>query len=139
MTNSELIGLIADSRRSLERSYCYVGDTIPWGHLWDEQLRLERATSGQLGFIVPALIAGGMAVAAIAAWAWKHHEDTKALELRAKCVDDLMSSGRVSREQAISQCYGSQVGITGDIELILKYTMIAGLLFGSIWVFSKLR
>lgn len=83
-----------------------------------------RPGPGDLGWILPVAIIGGSAVASLAAWAWKHHEETSRVEARAELFDRLVADGMDAGEAADKAFGGGGGGITE----ILDKLVIIGLL-----------
>lgn len=150
-----VVGILSESRMSLERSFSALRPLALqdprqfhdfyriWARLMGDQVALERSiginTSGQLGaFWIPIIVGGGMALTAIATWAWKHHEETTSYEKYLECVDRYTKAG-MSPGEAASVCRGQEEGIMPGLEKAMNIGLILSLIVAGVWVFSKLK
>lgn len=95
-----------------------------------EQRELERAYHHFIhqpqpmgALFLPILIAGS-AVASLAAWAWKHHEETSRVEARTELYRELVEEQGMDAEQAARIAFGQDGGIT---DILNKLLLLGGL------------
>jgi len=98
--------------------------------LLKDQRELERAyhhfihQPQPLGAIfIPILIAGS-AVASLAAWAWKHHEETSRVEARTELYRDLVENQGMDTDKAARLAFGQGGGVS---EILNKLILLGGL------------
>lgn len=138
MNDREVLGYIAASRQSLDRSLqmirartglCPSCDPVI-SRLIAQQEQLERAagidlSGGRLGFgVTIPFVAGGMALIGLATWAWKQHRETSRFEAYQDCLKRLEEAGGYSETEAAMICSGNYGGTAQSISEILKYAVI---------------
>lgn len=136
--------LLADARESLRRSQVYLRPTIRpeprqvtalrgrLAGLWRDQARLTERLQGAYGgqnlgliWIAPAIAAAGSVVAMIGAWAWKHREQAREVELRAELYNRMIEEG-LTPDRAAALAMGAESALTDVLRKLTVLVLVAG-------------
>ncbi len=156
MDSANIAAMIQGSRRDLEsarfslrriyhrspRELSFSALYPRWARLMGEQAAMERAAGlggapGRLGFIIP-IIAGGAALAALGAWAFRQQRKTSEYKSYVECLERRIEAGMPEGEAA-QVCSGAQAGVLHELSKMMTYGMIITIALGGIWAISKFK
>lgn len=146
---AHVAGLLSDAQGSLTRAQFYLRPTVRpeprkvtamrdrIAGLYRQQMRLTERLYGGYGIQNPGLsgsqpalglwpaIAVGAAslITAIGAWAWKHREEAREVELRSEVYNRMLEEG-LSPERAAALAFGADSGLSDAIRKLTTLSLV---------------